>query len=103
MDVFEALGAPHRRAIVELLGDGESTAGQIASHFSISRPAISQHLGVLVDAGVLHVRAAGRERRYSLRTESLAEVENWLESQRVRWACVLDRLSEAMDSGEGER
>ncbi|UFU07909.1 ArsR/SmtB family transcription factor [Ruania halotolerans] len=103
MDVFEALGAPHRRAIVEVLTGGASTAGQIASHFSISRPAISQHLGVLVEAGVLTVRAEGRQRRYALRPDSLAEVEHWLEAQRVRWDSALDRLGEEMQKGEGEQ
>ncbi|GAA1993266.1 metalloregulator ArsR/SmtB family transcription factor [Isoptericola halotolerans] len=92
MDVFEALGAPHRRRIVELVSSEERTAGEIAAHFDISRPGVSQHLTALVSAGVLIVRRTGRERRYSLHADALAEAGSWLEAQRVRWNDALDRL-----------
>lgn len=101
MDAFEAIGETHRRRIVELVGGGERSAGQIAAEFDISRPAVSQHIGVLVDAGVLRVRRCGRQRLYSVDPAALGVVANWLDEQRARWARSLDALERAMDD-EGE-
>lgn len=103
MDVFEAIGTPHRRRIVELVATGERTAGDIAAHFEISRPGVSQHLSTLVDAGVLTVRRSGRERRYALHPEALAEVGSWLEAQQLRWHDALDRLEREIRHDEEGR
>ncbi|WP_407320304.1 metalloregulator ArsR/SmtB family transcription factor [Isoptericola halotolerans] len=100
MDVFEALGTPHRRRIVELVSAEERTAGEIASYFAISRPGVSQHLTALVSAGVLTVRKAGRERRYSLHADALAEAGSWLEAQQTRWNDALDRLEREIAADE---
>lgn len=97
MDAFEAIGEANRRRIVELVSTAELSAGEIAGHFTISRPAVSQHLSILVDAGVLQVRADGRRRVYSLEPDALAPVENWLDDQRRRWARALDSLERAME------
>ncbi|APU13547.1 MULTISPECIES: ArsR/SmtB family transcription factor [Actinoalloteichus] len=97
MDRFEALGEPNRRRIVELVAAQARSAGEIAAHFSISRPAVSQHLRVLAETGVLTVTAQGRQRVYSLDPTSLDEVENWLDDQRERWERALDSLEEAME------
>jgi DNA-binding transcriptional ArsR family regulator len=96
VDRFEALGEPHRRRIVELVAERARNAGELAAHFSISRPAVSQHLRVLTEAGVLTVTAQGRQRLYSLDPTTLDEVENWLDAQRERWARALDSLEAAM-------
>ncbi|WP_277210876.1 ArsR/SmtB family transcription factor [Isoptericola croceus] len=100
MDIFEAIGTPHRRRIVELVAAGERTAGEIAAHFDISRPGVSQHLSTLVAAGVLTVRKAGRERRYTLHAEALAEAGSWLEAQQSRWNDALDRLEREIAADE---
>ena len=92
MDVFEALGDPTRRRIIELVADGPRAVGSIASEFSVSRPAISQHLALLTDCGVLYVRAQGRNRIYSLDPQAFEQPYNWLEEQRHRWNGALDRL-----------
>ncbi len=100
VDVMEAIGEPNRRRVVEVLSAGERSAGEIAAGFDISRPAVSQHLGVLVEAGVLRVRSQGRRRLYSVNASALDEVGDWLEVQRGRWNTALDALERAMDEGE---
>ena len=75
----EALADPVRRAIVERLADGEVGAGEIAAAFPISRPAISRHLRVLREAGLVRSRVAGRQRIYALDRRPLAELDAWLE------------------------
>lgn len=92
MDALEAIGEINRRRIVELVVDSERSAGDIAAQFTTSRAAISQHLRVLVDAGVLRARREGRVRWYSLNSAALQEVENWLEVQRRRWDNALNQL-----------
>lgn len=84
---------------MELLADGELNAGAIASHFEASRPAISQHLGVLVDGGVLRVRRLGTQRIYRVQPDSLTEAGDWLSAQAVRWSRTLDALEAALDEG----
>lgn len=97
---MEAIGEPNRRRVVEVLTAGERSAGEIAAGFDISRPAVSQHLRVLVEAGVLRVRSVGRQRFYAVNGEALDEVGCWLEDQRARWDKALDALERAMDEGE---
>lgn len=76
------LSDPTRRQMVELLSRGEREAGGIAAHFPASRPAISRHLRLLREGGIVDVRAEGTRRIYSLRRDTLAEMEAWL-SQRL--------------------
>lgn len=75
----EALADPVRRAIVERLADGEVGAGEIAADFPVSRPAISRHLRVLREAGLVTSRVAGQHRIYALDRRPLAELDAWLE------------------------
>ncbi|MDH3680536.1 MAG: metalloregulator ArsR/SmtB family transcription factor [Acidimicrobiia bacterium] len=77
--VARALAEPRRRAILEVLGDGELTAGAIAANFDVSRPAISQHLRVLHDADLVAVRREGTRRYYELRPESMCELRDWMD------------------------
>lgn len=78
MEVFEAIAQPTRRQILRLLARGELNAGSIAEHFEVTQPAISQHLKVLRDAGLVDERRDGTRRLYSLRTSGLADVHGFL-------------------------
>jgi DNA-binding transcriptional ArsR family regulator len=75
---FDALADPTRRRIIELLAGGELTAGEIAERFPVSRPAISRHLRVLRESGLVACRGEAQRRLYTLKTEPLAEVDAWL-------------------------
>jgi DNA-binding transcriptional ArsR family regulator len=92
MEVFEALADPTRRRIVELLAEEERSVGDLASHFPSSRPAISKHLRVLREAGVVDSRGEAQRRIYRLEPEALGEAEGWLAGQRKFWEQRLDAL-----------
>ncbi|MGH8991739.1 MAG: ArsR/SmtB family transcription factor [Acidimicrobiia bacterium] len=76
---IRAIAERHRREIVRLVRDEELTAGQIAAHFDVSRPAVSQHLRILKDTGLVTERRAGTRRYYKARVEGLAELRAFLE------------------------
>jgi DNA-binding transcriptional ArsR family regulator len=76
---LKALAAPHRRQILSLVRDSELSAGEIASHFDVTRPAVSQHLNVLKEAGLVNERRNGTKRLYRARPEGLAPVKEYLE------------------------
>lgn len=76
---MRAFAEPHRRAILRLVWDEERSAGDIASHFSVSRPAISQHLRVLHEAGLVEERREGTRRLYRARPDTLVELKTFLE------------------------
>jgi DNA-binding transcriptional ArsR family regulator len=92
MSVFEALAEPTRRRIVELLAEGERSAGEIASHFPTSRPGISRHLRVLHEHGLVTARSDGTRRLYSLDPAPLQEVDEWIQRYRCFWTNRLDAL-----------
>ncbi len=92
MNALEALAEPTRRRIVELLAERERSAGEIASHFRTSRPAISRHLRVLREQGLVHAREDGQRRLYSLDTGPLQELDEWLQRYRGFWDNRLDAL-----------
>jgi DNA-binding transcriptional ArsR family regulator len=94
-----ALVDPTRRTIVELLADGELDAGQIARHFSTSRPAVSRHLRVLRELGLVQVRAEAQRRVYSLEPAPLAELDAWLGRYRGFWENRLDALDTELRRG----
>ena len=96
MDGFTALADPTRRSIVDLLADGEKDAGTIAGHFPISKPAISRHLGVLRNGGIVTMRRDAQRRVYSLRPEGLHDVDRWLAKYRSLWSERLDALEAAL-------
>jgi DNA-binding transcriptional ArsR family regulator len=76
---LKAIAEPTRRRILTLVREGELSAGEIASHFEVTRPAVSQHLTVLKEAGLVHERRNGTRRLYSVRPEGLADVKAFLE------------------------
>ena len=92
MNALEALADDTRRRIVELLADGEQSAGEIASQFSTSRPGISRHLRILRESGLVQTRAEAQRRLYSLDPAPLAELDAWLGRYRSFWANRLDAL-----------
>ena len=76
---LRAIAEPRRRRILELVGARELSAGEIASHFEVTRPAISQHLGVLKEAGLVDERRNGTQRLYRVRPQGLAELKAFLD------------------------
>src|SRR3546814_11951814 len=86
MDSFTALADPTRRDIIEMLGGGQRAAGEIASAFTLSAPAISQHLKVLRETGLVRVQIDGQRRIYSLDPEGLAALDNWIARVRRFWS-----------------
>ena len=76
---LRAIAAPHRRQILALVRDEELAAGEIAAHFDVTRPALSQHLNVLKEAGLVSERRNGTRRLYRARPEGLAELKAFLE------------------------
>jgi len=97
VEVFEAIAQPKRREILRLLAGGELSAGTIASHFAVTQPAISQHLGVLKRAGLISERRDGTRRLYSTRAEGLADLHSFLAEV---LPAGLQRLKEAAEAEE---
>ncbi len=94
-DVLQAIAEPRRRAILQLIRDAELSAGEIAARFAVSRPAISQHLQVLADAGLATVRRSGTRRLYRAHPAGLAELRAFLETF---WDDRLLRLQQAAEA-----
>jgi DNA-binding transcriptional ArsR family regulator len=89
---LEALADPTRRTIVELLAERELSAGELAARFDTSRPAVSRHLRVLREQGLVTARLEGRRRLYSLDPKPLEELDEWLSHYRRFWTNRLDAL-----------
>jgi DNA-binding transcriptional ArsR family regulator len=98
MDQFVALADPTRRVIIESLSTGERSFGELAEQFEMSRPAVSQHLKVLRETGLVTARRDAQRRIYRLNTGGLAEIDDWLDKVRNFWAEHLDKLEQAMAS-----
>jgi DNA-binding transcriptional ArsR family regulator len=92
VEALEALADPTRRRIVELLAERDRSAGELASHFPVSRPAVSRHLRVLRETGLVTSRPQAQQRLYSLDPTPLAELDEWLARYRAFWAQRLDAL-----------
>ena len=92
VQALEALADPTRRRIVELLAERERSAGEIASHFPVTRPAVSRHLRVLRESGLVRSRGVAQRRLYSIDPAPLAELDEWLDRYRGFWAQRLDAL-----------
>ena len=92
MLTLEALADPTRRRIVELLAEHELSAGELVDEFDMSAPAISQHLNVLREAGLVLTRAEGQLRIQSLNPAGFDELDNWLHQTRAVWSHRLDAL-----------
>ena len=91
-DVFGAISHPARRRMLDLLALADRSVNTIAGHFQMSRPAVSQHLRILLDAGLVTERRHGRERRYRLVPEQLGPVRDWIAHYEQFWDHHLQRL-----------
>jgi DNA-binding transcriptional ArsR family regulator len=100
MDAWQIIAEPRRRAILRLVWDRELSAGDIAERFDISFGAVSQHLGVLRDAGYVSVRRDGNRRYYAADKVALGPLRPALESM---WTATLDDLARAVEAEPGER
>ncbi|WP_424528662.1 ArsR/SmtB family transcription factor [Sphaerisporangium viridialbum] len=107
MHAFDVLGDPVRRRILELLADGERSAGEVGEivqeEFGISQPGVSQHLRVLRENGFATVRAEGTRRLYTVDPAPLREIDVWLERYRRFWSQGLDALGTELARGRRER
>ena len=97
---LKALAAPRRRAILQLVRDEELSAGEIASHFDVTRPAVSQHLTLLKEAGLVDERRNGTRRLYRARPEGLAELREFLEEF---WDARLEALKREAENEERKK
>lgn len=99
-EVFSALSHPIRRAIIEQVAVGECTVNELAEPHTISRPAISQHLGILVNAGLIEQTHTGRIRMCHLNVRPLSTAFNWLVRYRVFWENLLDDIQERVEADD---
>ena len=97
MEIFEAIGQPTRREILRLLGDGELSVRAVAAQFELTQPAISQHLKVLRDAGLVEDRREGTRRLYRVRPEGMADLNEFLAEV---MPAGLERLKRAAEQDE---
>ena len=95
-DLFRTLADPTRRAVFERLGEGEMSVSDLHSGFSVSQPAISQHLAALNAAGLVSERRAGRNAYYRLRPEGLAPLAGWVDRYRTFWPERIGKLKELL-------
>jgi DNA-binding transcriptional ArsR family regulator len=99
-DPFKALSHPIRRGIVERLAEGPATVGDATAGFGGSKPAISKHLKVLEETGVVTRMVEGRTHRLSLELETLREAAEWMDRQRVLWGRLFDVVDEYLNEEE---
>ena len=93
-DPFKALSHPIRRGIVERLADGPATVGIVTAGFGVSKPAISKHLKVLEETGVVTRVIDGRTHRLSLEPEALTDAAEWMDEQRALWGRLMEVVDE---------
>jgi DNA-binding transcriptional ArsR family regulator len=94
---LQVLAEPRRLQILDLLRDSERPVGELVDRLGVSQPAVSKHLRVLRDAGLVEARADAQRRLYRIRPEPLAELDEWLASYRELWTTHLDRLEDHLD------
>jgi DNA-binding transcriptional ArsR family regulator len=97
-DVFHAVSDKTRRSILNQLRVKEIAAGEIAMNYMVSRPAVSKHLRILREAGLVSETRFGRERRYRLQPDKLAEIDSWLQAYRRFWEASLVNLKHLVES-----
>jgi DNA-binding transcriptional ArsR family regulator len=100
MTMFEVLVEPNRRRILDLLRAQERPVGDLVRLLELSQPAVSKHLRVLREAGLVSVRPDAQRRCYRLEPQPLAEIEEWLAPFRSYWTGKLDALAKSMDEEE---
>jgi DNA-binding transcriptional ArsR family regulator len=102
-DVFRAIADPNRRAILALLAQQRLTLNGVAENFRISRPAVSRHIKILKECGLVVVIPQGRERYCEARFDKLNEVSDWIEQYRQLWEGRFSRLDEILETMKKEK
>ena len=102
-DVFQAIADPNRRAILSLLARQRMTLNGVADNFRISRPAVSKHIRILKECGLVVVIPQGRERYVEARFDKLGEVADWIEQYRQLWEGRFDRLDDVLEKMKKEK
>ena len=103
MPAFAALADDTRMRIVETLAEGERSVGDLVDLFPISQPAISRHLRLLRESGVVDVEASGKQRIYRLRPDAVADVAGWAAQVQRTWEARFDALADHLDDMEEQR
>jgi DNA-binding transcriptional ArsR family regulator len=101
MTAVEAIAQPTRRRILDLLREGERPVGELVDRLAISQPAVSKHLRVLREVGLVGVRSDAQRRLYRVRPEPLEELDAWLAPYRRMWTHSLDALARHLDERNG--
>lgn len=102
-DVFQAIADPTRRAIINMITKESLNLNAVAEHFAISRPAISKHIRILTECGLVVIRQQGRERYCEARLKKLNEVHDWVEQYRRFWTTKLDSLEVYLEKLQEEK
>ncbi len=95
-DAFNAVAEASRRHLLDALGDGEATVGELVDHLGMTQPQVSKHLGVLRAVGLVVVRAEGRHRRYRVNGPALKPIHDWVRTFELTWNTRLDRLDDLL-------
>lgn len=103
MSVFDVLAEPNRRRILDLLGNAEQPVGELVGRLELSQPAVSKHLRILRDAGLVEVRSDAQRRLYRVRPEPLRAIDQWLTPYRRMWSERLDDLELHLETMPDER
>jgi DNA-binding transcriptional ArsR family regulator len=98
MPVFDVLAEPNRRQILDLLRDGELPVGELVAQLGVSQPAVSKHLRILREAGLVEVRGDAQRRLYRVRPEPLQAIDEWLAPYRQLWSERLDALERHLET-----
>jgi DNA-binding transcriptional ArsR family regulator len=96
-DVFQAIADPTRREIINLVAYQSLNLNAIAENFDVSRPAISQHIKILTECGLIIIKKQGRERYCEARLQKLNQVSDWIEQYRKLWAAKFDDLDDVLE------
>lgn len=104
MDVFEVVAEPSRRALLDVLADGERSAGELVAALpTLTQPAVSRHLRVLREVGLVEVRSQAQRRIYALHADGLVEIDRWISRYRRYWVEHLDALEQHLASNHREQ
>src|SRR5205814_2758358 len=96
-DVFQAIADPTRRQIINMLASQSLNLNAVADNFDVSRPAISKHIKILTECGLITIKQQGRERYCQANLKSLSQVDRWIEQYRVFWTSKLDALEKFLN------
>lgn len=103
VDVFEAVAEPNRRILLDVLAEGERTAGELVAVLpDLTQPTVSRHLRVLREVGLVEVRPQAQRRIYALRADGLVAIDDWIERYRRYWTGHLDSLERHLKGRHGE-